>query len=317
MFARFALFAICLLMGARAADAASYQLANGSTLDGEPIAFDARGVVVKLADGSFSPREGWTNFTQQALQELAKNPKAKPHVEPFLDVDEPEDAKPKLEIKPKPIDRLARPTPNAGWGALFASGLSVTLLLLVYAGNVYAGYEVGLFRNYNPFMVAGIAAVAPLVGPVLFLCLPTRLQRSIDDLAAESMARAVAEAEATGTAPNLSVGNPAEEQAAEAARAEQAKSQVTAYQRGQTSFNRRFFETKFAGFLKVVPGDEEKDKEIYIRSVRGEYVGTRLTRILPNELTMQVNKGDATADIIIPFGEIYEVQVRPRAVPAG
>lgn len=317
MSARFALLAMFFAVSTLWVNGATFPLANGSSLDGEPISFNAQGMVVKLADGSFAPREGWTNFTQQALQELAKIPKAKTFVEPFLDVEEPEDAKPKLEIKPKPIDRLARPAPNAGYGALLASGLSLTLLILVYAGNIYAGYEVGLFRNHNPFMVAGIAAVVPVLGPIVFLCMPTRLQRSIDEIAAESMARAVAEAEAAGTAPNLTVGNPEEEQAAAAKAAEQAKSQVTVYQRGQTSFNRRFFETKFAGFLKVVPGDEEKDKEIYIRSVRGEYVGNRLTRILPNELTLQVSKGDATSDIIIPFGEIYEVQVRPRAVPAG
>lgn len=317
MSARYVLVVVFAVLSAGVAGGATFQLANGASLEGEPISFNAAGVVVKTADGAFAPREGWTNFTQQALQELAKNPKAKVFVEPFLDVEEPEDTKAKIEIKPKPIDRLARPDPKAGYGALLGSGLSLTLLLLVYAGNIYAGYEVGLFRNHQPFMVAGIAAVVPVIGPVLFLCLPTRMQKSIDEIAAESMAKAMAQAEAEGTAPNLTVGNPEEEKAAAEKAAEEAKSQVTVYQRGQTSFNRRFFETKFAGFLKVVPGDAEKDKEIYIRSVRGEYVGNRLTRILPNELTMQVSKGDATADVIIPFGEIYEVQVRPRAVAAG
>ena len=98
--------------------------------------------------------------------------------------------------------------------------------------------------------------------------------------------------------------------AAAAAAAEQSK--VTVYKRGQTNFNRRFFETKFAGFLRMVPGEAEKDMEIYFKSTRGEHVGSRLTRILQNEVTLQVAKGDATAEVIIPFVDIYEVHVRPK-----
>ena len=315
MFARFVLLATIVLTSAMA-QGAIYPLANGSTLEGEPISYNALGVVLKLPDGTFAPREGWTNFSQQALQEFAKNPKIKPLIEDQLDVAEPEDAKPKLEIKPRHVDRLARPDPSAGFGALFSSSVSIVLILLIYAGNIYAGYEVGLFRNYPPFLVAGIAAVAPVIGPIIILCMPTRIQKSIDEVAAESMARHVAEAEAAGTAPKLTAGPARGGDEAEEP-AEAAKPEIAVFQRGQTSFNRRFFETKFAGFLKPVPGEAEKDKEVYIRSARGEYVGNRLTRILPNELTMQINKGDATADVIIPFVEIYEIQIRPRTVAAG
>jgi hypothetical protein len=314
MFARFALIATIVLSCAFA-QGAIYTLSNGSSLEGEPISYNAVGVVLKLPDGTFAQREGWTNFTQQALQEFAKNPKIKPFIEDQLDVPEPEDEKPKLEIKPKHVNRLARPDPNAGWGALFSSTIGLTFILLIYVGNIYAGYEVGLFRNYPPFLVAGVAAVVPVLGPIFFLCLPTRIQKSIDEISAESMARHVAEAEATGTAPKLSAGAASHDEEG-AAPAAAAKPEITVFQRGQTSFNRRFFETKFAGFLRPVPGEAEKDKEIYIRSARGEYVGNRLTRILPNELTMQINKGDATADVIIPFGEIYEIQIRPRTVAA-
>jgi hypothetical protein len=62
----------------------------------------------------------------------------------------------------------------------------------------------------------------------------------------------------------------------------------------------------------MVPGEAEKDMEIYFKSARGEHVGSRLTRILQNEVTLQVAKGDATAEVIIPFVDIYEVQVRPK-----
>jgi hypothetical protein len=291
--------------------AASFLLSDSSKLVGDPISFTKDGVVVKTADGNFAPRVGWTNFTQEALKELAKEPKAKVFVEPYLELDETEtEKKPSLVIKPKPHDRLARPDPKADTGAMFSSGLSVLLFLLVYAGNIYAAFEIAIFRNYHPGLVCGVAAAAPILGPVLFLCLPTRVQKSHEELAAEQMAEhAPEEVQLAYTHPG---GHGTPEGEAAAAEAAAAQPKVTVYQRGQTTFNRRFFETKFSGFLRVVPGDAEKDKEIYIKSSRGEHVGSRLTRIQPNELFLQVQKGDATADVIIPFSEIFEIQVRPK-----
>jgi hypothetical protein len=314
MIRRFAVVLVLFALtwgGISIAPAASLPLSDGTTLSGEPISFNAQGVVVKTSDGNFAPRVGWTNFTQEALKELAKEPKAKAFVEPYLELDEAEtEKKPSLVIKPKPHDRMARPDPKAGTGAMFSSGISVLLFLLLYAGNIYAGFEIAIFRNYHPGLVCGIAAVAPILGPVLFLCLPTRLQKSHDELAAESMAEhASEEVQLAYTHPG---GHGTAEGEAAAAEAAAAQPKVTVYQRGQTTFNRRFFETKFSGFLRVVPGDAEKDKEIYIKSSRGEHVGNRLTRIQPNELFLQVQKGDATADVIIPFNEIFEIQVRPK-----
>lgn len=295
-----------------AAEAAVLPLNDGTKLEGEPISFTAQGLVVKTADGNFAPRVAWTNFTQEALKELAKQPKAKPFIEPYLDVDESEtDAKPSLEIKPKPHDQLERPDPKAGLGALFSSSLNVIVFLLLYAGNIFAAFEIAIFRNYHPGLVCGVAAVAPVIGPVIFLCLPTKVQKSLDELAAESMAQHAPEAHQLAYTHPGGHGAPEGTEAAPEA-AEPAQPKVTVYSRGQTTFNRRFFETKFAGFLRMVPGDAERDKEIYIKSARGEHSGSRLTRIQPNELFLQVQKGDATADVIIPFNEIYEVQVRPK-----
>jgi len=303
---------VCGMLSARAA---TYSLNDGTTLEGDPISPTAQGLVVKKADGSFAPRVGWTNFTQQALKDFAKQqPKAKSFVEPFLEEDENDaDKAPALIIKPKEHDRLERPDPKAGLGSVFSSGLSVVLILLVYAGNIYAGFEIGIFRNYPPALVCGFAAVAPVIGPAVFLCMPPRLKKSLDELAAESMAEHGGGAEA----PQLSYVHPGSQEATPEAQAAAdkaaAEALVSIYQRGKTSFNRRFFETKFAGFLKVVPGDAEKDKEIYVKSARGEYVGHRLTRVQANEIILQVHKGEATSDVIIPFPEIVEVQVRPRS----
>lgn len=300
---------VSLLFGV-SAFAATFPLVDGTTLDGEPVSFTVQGMVVKNPAGEFAPRMGWTNFTQEALKELAKNPKAKSFVEPFIEEDINIQKAPSVVIKLKPHPRMDRPNPKAGIGSLFSSGLTIVLLLAVYAGNIYAAFEIAIFRNYPPGMVCGIAAVAPVIGPAIFLCVPTRVQKSMDEIAAESMEAAGGEVTQLAYVHPGSKEPTPEAQAAQAAAA--AASQVTVYQRGKTSFNRRFFETKFAGFLKMVPGDAEKDKEIYIKSARGEYVGRRLSSIQANEVILQVQKGEATADVIIPFPEIFEVHVRPR-----
>ena len=58
----------------------------------------------------------------------------------------------------------------------------------------------------------------------------------------------------------------------------------------------------------------EKDLLLIVKSARGEHVGARLSRIDPNELYLQIRDGAATADVMIPFNEIYEVQIRPVGV---
>src|SRR5439155_21870155 len=67
-----------------------------------------------------------------------------------------------------------RPDPKAGIGALFSSSLSLVILLIVYCANIYAGYEIAVFRNYPVALVCALAAIAPVLGPVIFLSLPTR-----------------------------------------------------------------------------------------------------------------------------------------------
>jgi hypothetical protein len=305
------------------AAAATFQLNSGESIDGEPVSFNQQGVVIKKPDGNFAPRVGWTNLTQSTLKQLISNPKAKPFVEPFIEPDDVDptgrDKKAAIEIKPKIPDRLERPDPNAGFGALFASTITLLGFILIYAANIYAGYEVGVFRNYHPGLTCGVAAVVPILGPIVFACLPTRIQKSHDELAAEAMAAHKA-AQAAHEAALAAANAPSPEElaaleaaavAAAAAAEAAAGPQIVAYTRGQTTFNRRFFETKFAGFLRLVPGEAEKDKVIYIKSARGEHVGPRLSRIQPNELFLQVRDGGATADVMIPFNEIYEVQVRP------
>jgi hypothetical protein len=86
--------------------------------------------------------------------------------------------------------------------------------------------------------------------------------------------------------------------------------QTTTFQRGQFTFNRRFFETKFSGFFGVVRRDADKDMVLVIKAARGEYVGQRISRIAANDLHLQVQRGPASEEVMIPFQEMQQIQLR-------
>ena len=305
---------ILSLIFACAAGAAteSFELVGGGVLSGEVVVAKAQGLIVKKEDGSYSQTVSWTNFTPNALKQLSQNPKVKPFVEPYLEPPEEQitakKKKPDITVKIPP--RLERPEPHPGF-TLFKSPLSIVLILILYAANIYAGYEVSIFRNYPAAAVCSVAAVAPIIGPVLFLCLPTRLAPTqaehAETLAQEHLQQQYVvphDAAQEGHAHEAPPPPPGE------AHAGSALPPPTVYARGYFSFNRRFFETKMPGFLRVVPSDAEKDMLIHVKSSRGEYVATRIARLMPNELYLHVVKAGASQDVMIPYNEIAEIQIR-------
>jgi hypothetical protein len=273
------------------------ELINGVTVSGRIVAFKDQHIQVALEGGGDTPvytNVAWGRLSQKTLQQLMSNRQAAPFASIFLDPEvEPKttggSGRTRIVIPP----RLDRPQ----GGSLFASPVMMVLLLLVYAANIYAGFEIGIFRQRSAIMVAAVSAFVPFIGPALFLALPTHRPKAYEapveehvPVEAAPVVEEVAVVEEAPAAPTLP--------------------QPVVYPRGQFTFNRRFFETKFAGFLKMVPGEAEKDKIIHIKSARGEYTGQRLSKIEPNELFLQVRKGVATEDVMIPFSEIYEVTVK-------
>jgi hypothetical protein len=110
---------------------------------------------------------GWTNFTQAALQELMKNDKlARSRA---VHRDHRGATTQENRGRNQTLPRLNRPPNGSLLGALFSSSVGIFSLLLIYAANLYAGYEIAVVRAYPPVMVCGISAVAPFVGPAIFL----------------------------------------------------------------------------------------------------------------------------------------------------
>jgi hypothetical protein len=203
--------------------------------------------------------------------------------------------------------------------------VGVLVLLLLYAANVYAAYEISIFRARPPALVCGVSAILPLIGPILFLSMPTRIQSEEEEEPIAPAGPATIQPFATphpggpASAPGTHAPGEAEPDPAHAslrlAQAEPAPAAATTpetqvFQRGAFTFNRRFFETKFPGFFGVVRRETEKDLVLEIRAARGQYTAQRISRISANELHVQVHKGSASEEIMIPFSEIQEIKLK-------
>jgi len=318
---------VCALLAGRAA-AAEYKLNNGETVVGEALTASGndQGVQIKTGEGQYQ-RVPWASFSQEDLKAFAKNEKLLPWVEPFIEVTRQEKMK-KTEVSIKAPPRPVPPPRQSLFGAMFSSGLGLFVLVLVYGGGIYAGYEVSIFRAQSPWLVSGLSAV-PVLGfcvPIVFLCLPTRLKpgEAAEEVPGEAAAQpAAAAAAGPGAAAAEDTVNPMQAAGVEHptglklahADTDHFKAEIpktVTYQRGQFTFNRRFIETKFAGFFSVVRRDADRDMVLTIKSARGEYIAQRISRIAANDMHITVQRGPASEEVMIPFQDIQQIELKHR-----
>jgi hypothetical protein len=307
----------------------TYTLTDGSQVSGDPVSpYKDDGVVFKTGD-SFSDRVGWDKFTQESIRKLkdaAKTPADRDMVDPLIETTAEDIAK-KKEIAVKPVEmpeRAAHPAVNAG---IFASPVGWFLMLVIYGATIFAAFEVAVYRNHPRGLVCGLAAIPffGLLSPILFLAISpksaaeepvvvktdTQTQPIPTAQPVGALRKRVGEsAPTTAAALSVSSGNPTPETAEQPVSAAVELPAPIVYARGEFSFNRRFFETKLAPFFRLVPSPSDTDLRVHLKSARGEFVGRRIVKITPSELYLQVGNEGATADEMIPFTDIFEVQVR-------
>jgi len=322
-----ALLAFVVFAGMLRAD--TYQLTSGETLNGEVLATSANdaGVQVKVGEGEYK-KVPWDSFSQEDLRKFRDNPKLGPFVEPFI-VITPEERVKKTEVPIKQPTRLEHPAAQSLFGALFSCGLGLFLLLVVYGATIYAGYEVAIFRAQPVPLVTGLSAI-PLLGvfaPIIFLAMPTKIkpiEQTWETQAAAHPASAPEtvnpmQGEPTQHHAGLKLADSASpDQASQSAAPAEAKPTLPptqTYPRGQFTFNRRFMETKFAGFFGVVRHGADKDMVLMVKAARGTYICNRITRIAANDFHVEVHHGHASEEIMIPFQEIKEIQLKHKDAP--
>jgi hypothetical protein len=314
--------------------AETFTLNNGQTLEGELLASSANdaGVQIKVGDGKYE-RLSWSNFSQEDLKKFRENRKLEPLVEPFIEITIEEKVQ-KTEVPIKQPERLELPAKQSLIGALFGSALGIVLFLLVYGANLFAGYEIALFRGQPIGLVLGVSAILPIIGPIIYLSMPTKMKRRAELEQEEEAAPAgkpaasapAATAGAATAAPSAAnrpstdaAVNPMQDASVEhpsslhLAHTEAPKSsvpQTQVFQRGQFTFNRRFIETKFSTFFGVVRRDADKDLQFIVKTMRGTYVATRISRISGSDMHLEVHEGPASQEVTVNFQEIQEIKVQ-------
>jgi hypothetical protein len=293
---------LCGLLVAARAD--TFQLTDGSSLTGDIVTFNDSGITFRVAGDTYTNLV-WTKFSQDALKQLSANPKIKLLVEPFIEIP-PSERAPKPEIQIRDVSRLDLPRQQSLLGALASSSVGLFVLLLIYAANLYAAFEIAIVRMRPIALAMGVSAVLPIIGPIIFLSLPVKAEAAPVAAPVEGEPTAftvpgqqpTAEEEikiAGGSWQNPADGQPAPQ----------------IFQRGQYTFNRRFLETKFSGFFGAIRRGPDKDSVLLVKTTREQFVANRITRIAANDVHFEVVTDSSVREVMVPFADIQEMQLKP------
>ncbi len=296
-----------------------YKLTNGDVISGKTVSFSADGVVFSLDIGGFSPQIRWAKLSQEALKELSKDPKAAAFAEAFIDA--PTDAKAvEKKAKPitvKPVETRLPHHDKIGFAEAWTTPAALLILIVLYAANLYAAYEIARFRQRPAGLVCGISAILPVLGPLVFLSLHT-----LDDHGNEGhVTEAGYEPPPLSAAPGAHQGGAAPA-AAGLGLAASAKFESTTggamtpetFKRGDFTFNRRFVETKFSGFFRVVPTEAEKDLVLVVRTSKSEFIGKRISRVSSTDMHLQLLRGNI--EQAVAYDDVTEFQIRHKDAKA-
>lgn len=302
---------------------ATFKLSTGQTLTGEMVESGSNDAtaLINVGDGKYE-RVPWGQFSQEDLkgfmEKFAGTKKITEAVEPFIEVSAEEKAKvTDVPVKPdsdivKNIKDERKSAKSSVISSLFKSGLGIFLVVLIYGANVFAGYEISIFRAQSQPLVIGLAAI-PIIGfvsNIIFLSMPTHVHKKSEaDLAFEEQNSATPTFVMPGQEVAAQEAAAAAEAGGHAAPAATAKADV--YSRGQTTFNKRFFETKFAAFFGLHRREEDKTKQLIFKTTKGEFIAQRITRIAASEIYIQAERGGgASIEMSLQFSEIQEVTLK-------
>jgi hypothetical protein len=304
---------VCSLwVSVHAAD--NYSLADGSTLTGDIVTFNDSGVIFRLAGEKYTDRMAWTLFSQEGLQQLAQNPKIKPLVDPFMELPPTDRVRPAEDIQIQEPVGIPMPPQKSLLGGLATSSVGLFLLFLIYATNLYAAYEVAGCRGRPLGTVLGLSAVLPVVGPAIFFLMPTNVIAPVTTITTDEAALAApaqtftAGPAAPEAAPSegdiqvsaVSIGTPPPSTASQS------------FKRGQFTFNRRFFETKFAGFFHAARSEADQNLEFTVKTPTNVLVVRRIARLGQNDIHLEVLQGGQVQEVAVAFADIQELNLKPK-----
>ncbi|MEY4692551.1 MAG: hypothetical protein RIT19_2876 [Verrucomicrobiota bacterium] len=290
-----------------------FRTITGDVYVGEVSAADADGLIVRLQTGTFSPRIDWAKLDEGTLKALSGHPRAGRFVEPLLEPPAEEIARAEArKIDVRQPERVARPPADIAGKGVYAALTSPNGLMLLgalYLANLYAAFEIARFRWRPVPLVCGISAVLPVIGPTIFLALPRREEEEVVSATDEAIAAQSLNVPSQTVASASSAAAPGSTTTAARAAAVAQESLPKHFRRGETTFNRRFFETQFPSFFKVVASEADKDLVLEVTTSTGVTVASRITRISGTDLALKASDGSETP---VEFAQVLEVKLRDR-----
>jgi hypothetical protein len=286
--------------------AETLSLADGTSFSGDIVKFDDYDAMIHTTTDSYT-NITWPQFSQDTLKQLAANPKYRSLAEPFI-LPTATERPPKPEIKTKYEQTVRLPEHPSILGGLFQSSLGLFILLVIYGANFYAAYEVAVVRGKPVPLVVGLSAVLPIIGPIIFLAQPIQ-SAPVEETAPEEAAPGAPGAPAPGGGPAAAHDEIQIVSASWQQPQEEKKPQPQVFSRGKFTLNKRFIETKFAGFIGEPKGDALKFS-MEIKTLKAT---------IPVECIKQVGAAEAiletpTGQVTVPFADILEFKLTPKPV---
>ena len=288
-----------LVVASGAMAAETLTLTDGASFTGEITKTDDNGLILRLPGDTYAATNLlWSRLSQASLKQLVANPKIKPYAEVFIEPDASQrPAKPEIQINP--VTRLTRPENPSLFGGLLGSPLGLFILLVVYAANLYAAVQVAIVRARPPAQVVGLSAVLPIIGPAVFLALPIKVAPAPveNDFAAPA-----------GTAGAAAQRSPEEIQIVEASwHKEEKKPEPQIFARGKFTFNKRFVETKFAGFVGAPKGDALKFS-MEVKTATQHLVVEHILQVAATDVMLETA---AAGQVTVALNDILEIKLIP------
>ena len=299
-------------------------LTNGDIIEGTVADVDQNGIVVRRDIGGFSRRANWMQLTQQSLKKIRRlgqvDPKryrgAAAYAEPFI---EPDESEMERNLLPGPVKGLVPPAlPSSvevsSKVAAFGSVGGLGLLVAIALASMMAGLGVAAFRESNAIWAAGVSLFLPVIGPILFLVKP---KVEYEDEYDEDEEYEYEEAETpegatmTDTGGGAVAGMMPEAKKMSFAQAGPRKAGLKpeSWTRGDTRFDRSFFQNNFPNYFKTVLGTTERGLVLALKTGKREYIGQRIKRISGTDIHMELLNGKEQK---ISFSEIGTVDLRPK-----
>jgi hypothetical protein len=279
-------------------------MADGGAITGDIVKFDDNGIMIHTPEEVYT-NVTWARFSQAGLKQLSANPKIKEYVDPFILPTEAE-RPPKPEIEIKDVKRLERPANPSLFGGLVKSGLGLFILLLIYAANLFAAFEISLVKARPAAQVMGLAAVLPIIGPIIFLIMPMWTPPPEEEVPEAGPAAPGAPAHIPGrkTQEQIEIGEaswkPQEEK--------EKKPEAQVYARGKFTFNKRFIETRFEAFIGAADGEQAKKFGMEVRTMKEVLTIERIAQVGAAEVIFETPKGQIT----VQMADIQEIKLNPK-----